>query len=376
MNKEFDEALQICLDLIRGGRETIESVVALYPEFADELRSQLEVATWLTSASSALDPRPGFVSASRRRLVARIQQENRSPVPPPLSWSEQIRQFFSAQRLAPIAFVLVLMLGLFVSGAVVSASQKAIPGDDLYSIKLTLEQIALATSLDDKSDAELQIQMVENRFSELQSLIVEQRYDEVVESVQESAVQVSKTLEIIQKVSEEDNFLAIDLAMQLDGILKQQTYVLSVLSRNAPSNVSPNFYRVWVASELVKKTVSDIAGVVPPAPAPPPTAIPTVAPTSTSRPKPTLAPTQPPAPTATNTRVPPTPVPPTDTPLPTKPPVQPTDTPAPTNTPVPTNTPNPTATPTATNPPPTNTPNPTATATPVTVSESTVTPIP
>ena len=37
MNKEFDEALQICLDLIRGGRETIDSVVALYPEFAEEL---------------------------------------------------------------------------------------------------------------------------------------------------------------------------------------------------------------------------------------------------------------------------------------------------------------------------------------------------
>ena len=70
MNKEFDEALQFCLDLIRGGRETIDSVVALYPEFADELRAQLEIATWLTSAGTALDPRPGFVSASRSRLVS------------------------------------------------------------------------------------------------------------------------------------------------------------------------------------------------------------------------------------------------------------------------------------------------------------------
>ena len=85
MNKEFDEALQTCLDLIRGGRETIESVVALYPEFADELRAQLEIAAWLTSASSALDPRPGFVAASRSRLVSRIQQESRPPVAVPLT---------------------------------------------------------------------------------------------------------------------------------------------------------------------------------------------------------------------------------------------------------------------------------------------------
>ena len=62
------------------------------------------------------------------------------------------------------------MLGLFVSGTVVSASQKSIPGDGLYRVKLTLEQIALATSLDDKSVAELQIQMVENRLTELQTV--------------------------------------------------------------------------------------------------------------------------------------------------------------------------------------------------------------
>jgi len=157
MNKEFNEALQTCLDLIRGGRETIDSVVSLYPEFAEELRPQLEIATWLTSAGSALDPRPGFVTASRHRLVSRIQQENRPPVPAPLTWGERIQQVFSAQKLAPVGFVLVLMLGLFVSGTVVTASQKAIPGDDLYAVKLTLEQIALATSLDEKSDAELQL---------------------------------------------------------------------------------------------------------------------------------------------------------------------------------------------------------------------------
>jgi hypothetical protein len=383
MNKEFDEALQFCLDLIRGGRETIDSVVALYPEYADELRAQLEIATWLMSAGSALDPRPGFVSASRSRLVSRIQQENRTPVPVPPSWGERLRQSFSAQKLVPVGFVLVLMLGLFVSGTLVSASQKSIPGDGLYRVKLTLEQIALATSLDDKSDAELQIQMVENRFTELQALIVEERFEEVAETVEESSKQISKTLEIIKTVSEENRFLAADLASQLDGILDEQRSILLVLSRNAPLTVNANIYRVWASSGIVKLTAENIANIVPPPPpAPPPTKIPTVAPTSTPRPRPTLAPTQPPAPTPTKTRRPPTAVPPTETPVPTYTPVPPTETPVPTNTPVPpTNTPRPTATPTATNPPPptktpTVPPTPTPTSTPVTVSESTVSPTP
>jgi len=386
MNREFDEALQYCLDLIRGGRETIDSVVALYPEYADELRSQLEIAAWLTSASSALDPRPGFVSASRRRLVSRIQQENRVSTPAPLTWAERLQQFFSTQKMAPVAFVFILMLALFVSGSMVTASQKAIPGDTLYPVKITLEQIALAASIDEKNDAQLQIQMVENRFTEMRTLIVAQNFDEVPETVQESTEQIGKAVNSIMTVSEQDSFLATELAAELSGILEEQQTILEILARSTPSNVSANFYKVWAASDFAKNNfrVADITSIVPPPPQAPPSLVPTAVPTSTPRPRPTLAPTQPPAPTATPTRKPPTAVPPTNTPLPTNTPVPPTNTPLPTNTPVPpTNTPVPptnTPLPTNTPVPPTNTPKPTntpaPTSTPVTVSDSTVTSTP
>jgi hypothetical protein len=363
MNKEFDEALQSCLDLIRGGRETIDTVVARYPEYAEELRAQLEIATWLSTTGPALDPSPGFVSASRRRLVSRIQLENQPVAPPPLTLGERLGQFFSVQKVAPVAFVFVLMLALFVSGTVVSASQKSLPGDDLYSVKLTLEQIALATSLDEQNDAELQIQFVENRLDEVQALMVEERYEEVAETIQEYEEQVSQTLETIKEVSDQNRFLAYDLAARLDGILAEQKSILAVLSQNAPDSVSLNISRVWVVSEVVKLTAEDIANFVPPPPAPPPSAIFTPVPTRTPRPSPTLAPTQPPAPTPTKTKKPPTSVPPTNTPVPPTP-VPPTNTPAPpTNTPVPptpvppTNTPAP---PTNTPVTPTNTPRPTA----------------
>jgi hypothetical protein len=246
MNKEFNEALQVCLDLIRGGRETIDSVVARYPEFAVELREQLEIATWLSASGPALDPRPDFIAASRRRLVSRIQMESQPVAPPPLTLSERLGQFFSIQKVAPVAFVFVLMLALFVSGTVVSASQKSLPGDDLYSIKLTLEQIALATSLDEENDAELQIQFVENRLSEVQALIVEERYEEVAETIQDYEEQVSETLETIKEVSDQNRFLAYDLAARLDGILAEQRSILTILSQNAPESIGLNITRVWV----------------------------------------------------------------------------------------------------------------------------------
>lgn len=378
MNKEFDEALQSCLDLIRGGRETIDSVVARYPEFAQELRTQIEVALWLSSASAALDPRPGFVSASRRRLVTRIQQESQPITKTPLTWGERLQNFFTVQKFAPVAFVFVLMLGLLVSGTVVSASEKALPGDDLYSVKLTLEQIALATSLDNKNDAELNIQYVENRLSEMQALIVEQRYEEVAETIQELQEQVTKTVETIQTVSDQDKFLAYELATQLDGILTERNTILTALSINAPEIISFNLqYRMALNQEFVRKLAAENFGGFVPPPSAPPTTVPTATPTRTQRPIPTFAPTQPPEPTATNTRVPPTntplptntPRPPTNTPLPpTETPLPPTSTPLPTNTPLP-----PTNTPVPTNPP-TDPPPPTATPTPVTVAGTTSTP--
>ncbi|MCK4975741.1 MAG: hypothetical protein KAS36_02275 [Anaerolineales bacterium] len=64
--------LQSCLDLIQGGQDRLEPILSSYPEGADELRPLLTAALWLWSNRSAFDPRPGFISNSRRRLVASI----------------------------------------------------------------------------------------------------------------------------------------------------------------------------------------------------------------------------------------------------------------------------------------------------------------
>src|SRR3990172_3919917 len=174
MTRELDEALQSCLELIRGGEETLESAVARYPEFEDVLRPQLVTALWIASHRDVLEPRPGFVSASRRRLVARIQQE--SQVQRPLTWRERLQQAWTMQKVAPVAFVFILLLFLFVSGTIVSSSQKSLPGDDLYTVKRSLEEIALATTFDQTTGAELNVRLTRQRLDEWLALVDENRY--------------------------------------------------------------------------------------------------------------------------------------------------------------------------------------------------------
>jgi hypothetical protein len=356
--------LQTCLELIQGGQETVDSAVALYPELAEELRPMLEASLWLVNSREGFEPRPGFVTASRRRLVARIQEEQRQA---PVGWREKLKQLWSTQQMAPVAFVFVLLLALFVSGTIVSVSQKALPGDSLYSVKHVLEQLALATSFDQANDAALQISFVNERLEEIKALIAEGRYEEVKEIVAQYEQDIQKTIELIEVVSDQDEFRAGRLALELEAILADQRALFETLMAFdwIPMPFQDTIARVIDASQAAQDAVQEFSVVIPATPLPTsrppthvspsrtplstPTSAPTERPTATDTPRPTATPrpTETPLPTATNT-----PVPPTDTSTPTNTP-KPTDTPTdtPTNTPVP-----PTDTPTNTPVPPTNTP--------------------
>jgi hypothetical protein len=404
---EFERYFESCLEMIRSGQADIETAAARYPEYAEELREQLEIVLWLDKRKGALDPDPDFVATTRLRLVSKLRRA--TPARP--SWRERVSQMWSMPTLAPVAFVMILMVFMIFSGTIVMASESSIPGDGLYSTKLIMEDLALATSVDETNDAQLRIHFVQRRLVEVNKLLVERRYDKVDETVTAYTDQVNETIESINQVAQNDSVTAQKLALELESVLNQQAPILQSLQKTAPISIHPMISKAVNVSETGKQAVQGMSRTVPlqstsvlaATRTPFPTRTPTPFPTRTPRPTPTSAPTltsaptrplptdkpeptlPPPTSTPTATAVPPTAtptptdtrVPPTDTPMPPTPtnPPPPTDTPTttPSNTPPPTatNTPPPTATntppPTATNTPPptaTNTPPPTATNTP------------
>jgi hypothetical protein len=70
---EIGEILDRCLDLLRGGQVTIESLIEKYPEYQEALKPPLEAAAWLQGKALAFSLSPGFVASSRRRLVERFR---------------------------------------------------------------------------------------------------------------------------------------------------------------------------------------------------------------------------------------------------------------------------------------------------------------
>jgi hypothetical protein len=379
--EEIEQIFETCLEQIKSGHESIESVLAKNPEEADELCPRLEAAIWLDEGKSSLDPRPGFVSASRNRLVSQIQKE-----------------------------IFVLLLVIVVSGGIkfANTAQEALPGDNTYSMKIVLEDAELESNNDPVEQTRLHTEFVQTRLAEAHDLVMEGRYTYIPETVDRFEYHVDEAIKSLNQLAREDIDQTEFLGATLHEVLVNQTPTLNVLIVAVPQEYKLDIERAVSVSDngilMVERVLVSVSRPITPTPFNPlstgnPTSSPAFATsthtqsalrmtttptflakwTSTNTPSPlkNREPTQRPASSYSTTQPTSAPTerdePPTDTPKPpTNTPKPPTNTPKPpTNTPKPpTNTPKP---PTATPVPPTDTPVP-PTDTPVPPTDTPVPP--
>lgn len=395
-HRKIEQVLQTCLTLIESGQETVESALARYPEFADQLRPELEIAIWLSAQKEQLDPRPGWVVASKRRVLARYQEEV-DAAPAPVTRPGWIPLFapWLNKKAVQVAFAFIMLLALFVGGnGIVMAAQDSLPGDSLYTIKTALEKVNLAMSLDKTKEAQLNLEYTQRRMVEFNRLLIEGRSADIPEALDNMESQVNQTIQSLDTAAGQNANQTKALAASLENILADQNEVLDSLIDMAPDSTKPAIEKAMtvsatgasatrellsglpsptptkspanrrqvdggaatatikpLATSVPTKTFKPLATATSPAVVAPSRATPTTAPIFEPTEAPVATNTLLPPSTATNTPKPPTPVPPTLTNTPTA-----TYTPTATDTPTPIP---PTATNTATPIPPTATDTPT-----------------
>lgn len=245
---EFEQILEYCLNLLQNRQETVESLLARYPAYAEELRPALEAAVWLRDRRDRLEPQPGFVATSRRRLVNRIQREA------PVSFLDRLRQIagsYSQRRSLAFRFasLLVIFALLFTGGTRISlAAQESLPGDTLYPLKLGLEKAAEVLASNEQ-DADLHIQFVERRLIEIQELTLEGRYEHISATVNNLETQVNAVIDDIDKASSQDGEQAREIASSLSMTLRRQTPMIDMLSDAVPQEAKPLFDRARQVSQ-------------------------------------------------------------------------------------------------------------------------------
>lgn len=161
------EALEVCLEAIEQGTD-IEVSLALYPDIADELRPIIQ-ASVIARQKSAPAPSMDVMQRNRARLFQRAAEIRETIVRPPSTriW------FSSARRLAA---ALVILLVIFMSGTgLVRASSGTLPGDNLYPVKRTWEDVTLLFTFDMQRRESLEVEHENERLEELHALMSQGR---------------------------------------------------------------------------------------------------------------------------------------------------------------------------------------------------------
>ena len=166
MNKLY-EALEVCLNEIENGAD-VDTVLFRYPELADELRPILE-ASVKAKAMAVPAPSQEVVRRNRAKLLqhAAEMRERKSAPASRRIWSVPLRR-------AMVTLLVVAML--FVSGTgLVRAASTTLPGDNLYPVKRTWEDLKLLFTFDTNKRETLEIEHESERLEELHELFAEGR---------------------------------------------------------------------------------------------------------------------------------------------------------------------------------------------------------
>jgi uncharacterized membrane protein YgcG len=164
------EILEICLQDIEQGAD-IETVLFRYPEHAQELRPILEASV---NAKSMAIPAPSVevVRRNRTRVLQHAAQLREAKT------RSSKRVWFTSLR--RVAVTLAVVATLFVSGTrLVGAASTTVPGDNLYPVKRTWEDVLLLFTFNLQQREALEVEHENERLHELRELFAEGRFAEV-----------------------------------------------------------------------------------------------------------------------------------------------------------------------------------------------------
>lgn len=166
MNNLYD-ALEACLQDIENGTE-VEAALLRYSDIADELRPILQASVNAKSLAVP-NPSPNVMRRNRASLLQRASEMGaaRAGPLPRFSWPGSLRR---------VAVTLIVLAALFASGTgLVRAASTTLPGDNLYPIKRTWEDVTLLFTIDLQKRASFEVECEDKRLEELRALLAHGR---------------------------------------------------------------------------------------------------------------------------------------------------------------------------------------------------------
>jgi hypothetical protein len=156
MNKSYD-VLELCLQEIENGAD-IDTVLFRYPEFAEELRPILETSV-KAKGIAVPEPSSDVLRRNRAKVLEHAAQLREAQASPRAFWPVSLRR-----ALVSVAVVATLFIS---STGLVRAASTTLPGDNLYPVKRTWEDVLVLFTFNLQAREALEVEHENERLEEV-----------------------------------------------------------------------------------------------------------------------------------------------------------------------------------------------------------------
>lgn len=306
---EYLNALAQCLDALLSKRATLAECLAQYPQYADSLRAELQIAL-ITARLKSPRLSDDKIDAIEARLLAKP------------SAKKVITPNFGGWRRSAAAVFLAILLVFGGTAGTVVASADALPGDTLYGVKRWWESIVIfiATIVGDTETVLIQIaqtrldevsrlstigRLSEGNLEDLASATRDVlRYNSVLNARVYDFLQT--TQRVLISLPNVDSPVIHQLSIEIAPMLTPTPEQSPASDESSVQRATPTPTVTVAPFVVLSPTMTATVFYTPTPTAPTPTSTPRIPPTATRTPTPTATPTAPPpiVPTRTPTWTP------------------------------------------------------------------------
>ena len=252
MNKDYSDMLAELLDSLDQEQPGLDMLLNQHPDQREELSAYLDVAKKL-QACRQITARTEFRVNSPKRLMRQLpsRSHQKRTVISPRNLGTAFP--FSMKTAVVVLFLIILSLGM--SGTVY-ASTTSLPGDALYPVKRTVEDIQLFLSSDEK-DLQLESEFLSLRVNEIEQLIQSNRENDLNLAVEA----FSDTLLAANTLVDEENqngHINNKQSVLLEASIDTQVERLTSLLQTAPEQAKPALENALLHASQNKQKNQDI----------------------------------------------------------------------------------------------------------------------
>jgi len=176
--KRIEDILAQCIEDIKAGKASLVDCLDHYPSVRQQLEPLLRIALRIQEPPD-VKPSNAFKMRTRVYLMEHIHTGRAAERTWGFGFWSNVRQVWNTVWLKRMAVVVPLMIVVLASVAgTVYAAQDSLPGDTLYPVKLSTEQIRRVLTIDDSAGTELELKFAGIRLKEIEA-VADKRPDEI-----------------------------------------------------------------------------------------------------------------------------------------------------------------------------------------------------